>query len=654
MVDSGSNSDAVVPEGEVERLSSSDDLTLWKEGTEAAPHSADARIGCLIGQRYRIEGVLGEGGMGRVYKAVHVHMRKDVALKVLRPEMMAVPGVLARFEREAIAAGRISHPNVVAATDFGRIEADGAFYLVLEYVNGRDLRQELKHGALTVPRAVRIATQVCEALVAAHQRGVIHRDLKPENIMLVDNGGVDLIKVLDFGIAKLDDPVNGGDNHKTRMGLVMGTPRYMSPEQGAGAPVDHRTDLYSLGVILYEMLAGTPPFGGGGVDAVLAQHLAATPPKLPAHVDVAVANVVFHLLEKDARARPASAQEALVSLRRLRRETARPADNGWPSVVNAAEVVSQRLGAWIRSFRSSVWYHWRPVWSRLKRQTPWRAVLERRVHLGRQETSLATLVAVGFATFVAIAVWSLGRDPEGLPSVGVERAATDVAPPASATAPTTASDAREELDDLLAIPVYKRDRQTWLSIASGHAELQEWRQSVAAYRNALQLEPKLKDDRQLLQRLRDMALLLEVYDAVANIALNLLGEPGMDLLYDVWLTTKDDPAKAVIAAGAEKSLGIFRLRSASRTLRVTLALHFAKRDDCAEANKILTDALEYADERAVTGLTKLRQTTGCGVSKKRDCYACIRLREKELEAAITRAEARRAPRFDGTQYVPAK
>lgn len=654
MVDSGSDSDGVVPEGEDCRLSSSDDLTLWKEGAEAAPESADPRIGCLIGQRYRIEGILGEGGMGRVYKAVHVHMRKEVALKVLRPEMMAVPGVLARFEREAIAAGRISHPNVVAATDFGRIEADGAFYLVLEYVNGRNLRQELKHGALTAPRAVRIATQVCEALVAAHQRGVIHRDLKPENIMLVDNGGADLVKVLDFGIAKLNDPAAEGDNQKTRMGLVMGTPRYMSPEQGAGAPVDHRTDLYSLGVILYEMLAGQPPFGGGGVDAVLAQHLAVAPPKLPPHVDVAVANIVFHLLEKDANARPASAHEALVSLRRLRRETTRPAANGWQSALNAGDALWQRVVAVVGSVRSSVWYYWRPIWSRLKRQAPWLAGLERRVHIGRQEASVATLLSVALVASVVILVWSWGLETEKPPVAAGEQTTTDVAAQSSAPAPSTSNEAREELEDLLAIPVYKRDRQTWLSIAAGHAQFQEWRQSVAAYRNALQLEPKLKDDRQLLQRLRDLAVLPEVYDAVANVALNLLGEAGMDLLYDVWLATKDDPAKAVIATAAEKSLGIFRLRSGSRALRVTLALQFAKKDDCAEVNKILTDALEYADERAVAGLTTLRETTGCGVSKKRDCYACIRPREKELEAAITRAKARRAPRFDGTQYVPAK
>jgi hypothetical protein len=144
----------------------------------------------------------------------------------------------------------------------------------------------------------------------------------------------------------------------------------------------------------------------------------------------------------------------------------------------------------------------------------------------------------------------------------------------------------------------------------------------------------------------------EVYEAVANIALNLLGEPGLDLMYDVWLTTRDDDSKAAIASAAQKSLSIFRLRGASPALRVALGLQFAKPDECEEVAKLLTDALKVADERAVPELEKLRATTGCGVSKKRDCYACIRERSGDLETAIRLAKTRRAPRFDGERYVP--
>jgi eukaryotic-like serine/threonine-protein kinase len=652
VVDSEADSHGKVRGVDGERYSSSEDLTLWKEGTDAAPPSEDPRIGRVIAERYRIEGLLGEGGMGRVYRAIHVHMHKEVALKILRPEMMVVPGILARFEREAIAAGRISHPNVVAATDFGRIDGDGAFYLVLEYVNGRNLRHELKAGAFTVPRAIRIALQVCEALAAAHHRGVIHRDLKPENIMLVEQPGSDFVKVLDFGIAKLSDPVSEREDQKTRVGLVMGTPRYMSPEQGAGAAVDHRTDLYSLGIILYEMLSGQPPFGGGGVNAVLSQHLATAPPPLPAHVDAAVCKVVFHLLEKDANARPSSARDALVSLRRAQRETIRPTAGRLAVAQNVFRQTIQRVSVKTRPVRSRVLRGWLQVWRWLTSRAPWFRMFERRVSIGERSFPIAGILGSIVVVALAAMSWS-GGENESLSHVSAPGVAATVGSP-STNLPTTNTTVREELDDLLAIPVYKRDRQQWLAIASGHAGLQEWKQSVAAYRNALQLEPRLKEDRQLLQQLRALAERDEVYEAVANIALNLLGEPGMDLMYDLWLTTRNDESKAVISAHALKNLGIFRLRSASRSLRVALALQFAKVDECPEIDKILTDALEYADERAVSELVKLRQTTGCGVSKKRDCYACIRPREKELDRAIERAESRRAPRFDGREYVPAK
>src|SRR3984957_2660991 len=160
--------------------------------------------GTIIAERYRVESLLGEGGMGKVYAAEHIHMRKQVAIKVLHSEMSTTPEVVARFEREAVAAGKITHPNVAAATDFGRLE-DRSFFLVLEYVAGVDLRSALRPGALPPERAVKIIRQITAAVGAAHAAGVVHRDLKPENIMLVDRDGeADFVKVLDFGIAKID------------------------------------------------------------------------------------------------------------------------------------------------------------------------------------------------------------------------------------------------------------------------------------------------------------------------------------------------------------------------------------------------------------------------------------------------------------------
>src|SRR5580704_535990 len=160
--------------------------------------------GTVIAERYRVDSLLGEGGMGKVYAAEHVHMRKQVAIKVLHPEMSTTPEVVARFEREAVAAGKIAHPNVAAATDFGRLE-DRSFFLVLEYVAGVDLRAVLRRGQVAPESAVHILRQITSAVGAAHAAGIVHRDLKPENIMLVDrDGDPDFVKVLDFGIAKID------------------------------------------------------------------------------------------------------------------------------------------------------------------------------------------------------------------------------------------------------------------------------------------------------------------------------------------------------------------------------------------------------------------------------------------------------------------
>jgi len=221
-----------------------------------------ALVGTILSGRYLLERVLGEGGMGAVYQAEHTHMRKRLAVKVLHPEMSRMPEVVARFEREAMAAAHIEHPNIAAATDFGKTE-EGQFFLVLEFVEGTSLRERMKENApMSVGRTFHIVQQVARALQRAHSLGIVHRDLKPENVMLVEReGDPDFVKVLDFGIAKV--PVgelagvsSSGQPVLTQLGMVYGTPEYMAPEQAAGQEVDARADLYSLGVMTYEMLCG--------------------------------------------------------------------------------------------------------------------------------------------------------------------------------------------------------------------------------------------------------------------------------------------------------------------------------------------------------------------------------------------------------------
>jgi serine/threonine protein kinase len=311
--------------------------------------------GDLVADRYRIEATLGQGAMGTVYRVEHVHMHKRFALKVLDRAWVGSAEMVARFEREAIAAGNIADPHVAQATDFGRL-ADGACFLVLEYVNGRTLRSALERGALKPRRAIAIARSIAKALQAAHSLAIIHRDLKPENIMLVDReGDADFVKVLDFGLARFESTVGTreGPGALTRQGAVLGTLLYMSPEQVMGKRVDARTDLYALGVILFEMLTGDCPFQGEPI-ALAQQHVAREAPPLPrailASAGEAVAEVVRRLLAKTPEERFATAADLSAALDSCLAVTA--AGKNAPPVARGAEAPPSRVNTVVLPSRS--------------------------------------------------------------------------------------------------------------------------------------------------------------------------------------------------------------------------------------------------------------------------------------------------------------
>jgi serine/threonine-protein kinase len=297
-----------------------DFCTVDGQRLETLPDEETAlRGGTLVGRtldgRYRVEKVLGEGGMGVVYLVTHVALGKRMALKVLHGEGARDETTVARFVQEAQASSAIGHPNIVDVIDFGRL-ADGSAYFVMELLEGESLTDRIKRGAIPLEQTIAIAEQIASALAAAHARGIVHRDLKPDNVQLVRRSAEEAVKVLDFGIAK----VGGASSKLTKTGMIFGTPHYMSPEQAAGQSVDARTDVYALGVILFEMATGTVPFDGDTFMGILSKHMFEPPPR-PTNVLASthpLEPVILRALAKKPEDRYASMDALLADLRIVR------------------------------------------------------------------------------------------------------------------------------------------------------------------------------------------------------------------------------------------------------------------------------------------------------------------------------------------------
>ena len=278
--------------------------TMGADGGGAAD-STDSLVGTILEQRYEILRKIGQGGMGAVYEATHKLIGKRVAVKILLDKYAQKDQIVARLEQEARLASSIGHANIIDITDIGQT-AEGRMFVVMEFLDGESLGALIaRSGRLEPARAIRIARQIASALGAAHKKGIVHRDIKPENVFLIRRGHEDYVKVVDFGISKSLRPEEGGGDSPrlTQTGMVLGTPLYMSPEQARGdEQLDHRIDVYAVGVILYEMVTGEVPFRGANYLNILSQVLSdeARPPReLNPEVSPDLEAVIFKALEKE-------------------------------------------------------------------------------------------------------------------------------------------------------------------------------------------------------------------------------------------------------------------------------------------------------------------------------------------------------------------
>ncbi len=378
--------------------------------SDAGPQASDElQVGSTLGS-YQLEHLLGEGSMGRVFQARHARLGRQVALKVLRPEHARDSGFVRRFFQEARTVNQINHEHIVEIFDFvDESAAGGPVYCVMELLRGQSLSSLAQEEKLTLARIQRFVVQVCAALGAAHQVGVVHRDVKPDNLFVIHRAGqTDFVKVLDFGVAKLLSAESGTTG--TVDGIIIGTPAYMAPEQAAGLPVDARADIYAVGNILYELISGKPPFQASAFGHLVVQIITQPPPPLPSHlpsgepVPPQLAELVMRCLAKEPEARPQSLAEVTTALLLLPASAEALA----PAPVGVAQEASERPTQEVRVAPAGPWYR--------------RAAL--------------TVGTAALAVVAAVVTWSgLHPEPASAPPSGVVAASAETPAASSQEAP---------------------------------------------------------------------------------------------------------------------------------------------------------------------------------------------------------------------------
>lgn len=585
--------------------------------------SEDPLLSTVLAERYRIDALVGEGAMGRVYRAEHVLMRKRVAVKVLHRELLQVPEIVQRFEREAQAAAHIEHPHVAAATDFGRLP-DGRVYLVLEYVEGRSLTEVIAEGGLSLQRVLAIGAQIAAALEAAHARGIVHRDLKPDNVSLVEiSGEEDFVKVLDFGVAKVQTESQEGARPITQVGMVYGTPEYMAPEQALGQEVDGRADLYALGVLLYELCTGQRPYAGPVV-GLLGQQLSKPIPVMAERVagvtmPAAVERFVRALLAPNPSDRVSSATAALETITLLHEEFLAPLQSSRRGSMRSAQF-DEVLGRGPLSTQ----HFGGPASAPTGRRLP-----------------ILLLAALALPVGAGVAYFAVARgEPEPAPVVAS-------APPVLPSAPAQLSeadlvplvDAARAVGSTALLGLaerYPAEARIQEALSVAYAKERKYQEALDAAKRATELDPKLNESREISGALYRAAQAKNVSDEAFRFLRTAMGARGADIIYDLSVGATLRPWVKAEAARLLAQPEV--LESASPELAVTIRLSHTR--DCEALAALVRQAATTADARALPRLHELEHKSGCGSHKSGDCYPCLRSGEL-LTGAIAAIEARR-------------
>jgi serine/threonine protein kinase len=668
---------------------------------KASKARAPLEVGAVIAERYKILSLLGEGATGIVYAAEHVLLHKKVAVKILHSELTEMSDGVARFEREAMATARIDHPNVASAVDFGKL-SDGSLFLALEYVEGKSLREVVSQGPLGIRRALHITRQIASALAAAQALEIVHRDLKPENVMLVSKGeDNDFVKVLDFGIARVpvEEGSLGGPQALTKAGAVFGTAEYMPPEQGIGQKVDTRADLYSLGVMLFEMIAGVRPYGIRENLGILAQQITqplptfaerapavAVPPTLEKLVNRLLAKrpqeriqraddlvrAIDNVLEgrepeSTAPDSPAKNNEPLPAFEltthipgvdelpnvaesvKAAQEQNKPFPSAQPSTKPAPSAApdqskSERprtsVAAAAASLSKSVSQSFDRISSIVDNRR--RALPEPlRGWLIRVPAGLLVILAIGLVLFL------LGNLGMWVHRAQASRAAAAASASALAAAPTrvAAASATPQQAPILdgdavrgnSADADSKDPNALLDMAQSKLREGKDADAVNAVARVLGKHPDKRNDSRVADILFKTAA--STAKGTSNTSFSLLegtmAAPGAEIVYQLAV---DKSLPVFVRGRASKWLASSQFdRAASDALRTAAKIRFAS--TCEAKHALLPMAGKVGGRAALVHLYELQGETGCGLSGKSDCYKCLR-GDNQLKDAIAQIEAR--------------